>query len=443
MRETGRGAPARSATADREIVISRVISGPRELVFEAFTEVRHLSRWWGPEGFTTTTRAFEFRVGGEWDFVMHGPDGTDYQEWISWTEIAPPERIALLHGESRGAPNAFESVLTFAPNGAATRIEMRTVFPTKELRDEAVERYHAIEGGQQTLSNLAAYVTEIVRKGWMARKEPGGSGGTGPLGADGGTIPQVERPSRWRRWPEIIAAASVPDTLDHLAEVIEGLNRAPIIMGHSFGGTFTQLLVNRGLGAAAVVIGSAPPEGVRVNPPSQIKSLFPVLKNPANRHRAVGFTKEQFHYAFANTVSREESDAAYDLLHIPAPGNWVWAYGLIANWKPGHQETWVDYDMDDRAPLLFIIGGKDHLMPPSVIRSNAKKYRNSEATTETYEFPDRSHFTGVEPGWEQVADYALEWATSHARAPQGRSSADSGRGPSGKPSPRNRLRAIC
>ena len=140
MSATGRGAPAQSATADREIVISRVISAPRELVFEAFTEVRHLSRWWGPEGFTTTTRAFEFRVGGEWDFVMHGPDGTDYQEWISWTEIAPPERIALLHGESRGDPNAFESVLTFAPDGAATRIEMRTVFPTKELRDEAVEK---------------------------------------------------------------------------------------------------------------------------------------------------------------------------------------------------------------------------------------------------------------------------------------------------------------
>src|SRR5215210_7629500 len=150
MSATGRGAPAQSATAEREIVISRVISAPRELVFEAFTEVRHLSRWWGPEGFTTTTRAFEFRVGGARAFVMHGPDGTDYQEWITRTEIAPPERIALLHGESRGDPNAFESVLTFA-DGAATRIEMRTVFPTKELRDEAAEKHHAIEGGQQTL----------------------------------------------------------------------------------------------------------------------------------------------------------------------------------------------------------------------------------------------------------------------------------------------------
>src|SRR5512144_1655627 len=165
MAAAGRDAPAPSATADREIVISRVISAPQEMVFEAFTEVRHLSRWWGPEGFTTTTRAFEFRVGGEWAFVMHGPDGTDYPEWISFTEIVPPERIALLHGELRGDPNAFASVLTFAPDGAATRIEMRTVFPTKELRDEAVERYHAIEGGQQTLSNLAAYVTGIVRKG--------------------------------------------------------------------------------------------------------------------------------------------------------------------------------------------------------------------------------------------------------------------------------------
>ena len=153
---------AQSVSADREFVISRVIDAPRELVFEAFTEVRHLSRWWGPAGFTTTTRAFEFRVGGEWDFAMHGPDGTDFQEWISWTEITPPERIAMLHGTFRGDPNAFESILTFATEGAATRIEMRTVFPTKELRDEAVAKYHAIEGGQQTLSKLAAYVTEIV-----------------------------------------------------------------------------------------------------------------------------------------------------------------------------------------------------------------------------------------------------------------------------------------
>ncbi len=218
-----------------------------------------------------------------------------------------------------------------------------------------------------------------------------------------------------REKPEIIATVSVPDTLNHLTSVIESLDRPPIIMAHSFGGTLTQVLVNRGLGAAAVLIDSAPPEGVRVNPPAQIKSLFPVLSNPANRHRAVGYTKEQFHYVFANTRSREESDAAYDHLHIPAPGNWVWAYGLIANFKPGHQETWVDYDLDERAPLLFITGGEDHLMPPAVQYANAKKYRHSSAITETYDFPDRPHLTCAVPGWEKVADHALEWGMRHAQ----------------------------
>ena len=162
MSVTGQPRP-QSTTSDREIVISRVIHAPRERVFEAFTEVRHLSRWWGPEGFTTTTCTFEFRVGGEWEFVMHGPDGTDYAEWISWTEIDPPARIALLHGESRGDPDAFESVLTLEAEGAATRFEMRTVFPTQEQRDEAVRKYRAIEGGQQTVSKLAAYVADVLK----------------------------------------------------------------------------------------------------------------------------------------------------------------------------------------------------------------------------------------------------------------------------------------
>ncbi|WP_232660267.1 SRPBCC family protein [Pseudonocardia sp. TRM90224] len=154
-----------SAPADREIMVSRVIDASRELVFEAFTEVRHLSRWWGPEGFTTTTRSFEFREGGVWDFVLHGPDGTDYPEWITWTEIVPPERIVLMHGESRDDPDAFESVLTLEPDAATTRVEMRTVFATRQQRDQAVEKYRAIEAGKQTLNNLAAYVAETLQKG--------------------------------------------------------------------------------------------------------------------------------------------------------------------------------------------------------------------------------------------------------------------------------------
>ncbi|NMO03518.1 ATPase [Gordonia sp. TBRC 11910] len=150
-----------STTADRTIVVSRMIDAPRELVFEAFTEVRHLSQWWGPSGFTTTTASFQFRAGGVWNFTMHGPDGTDYPEWITFVEITPPERITLRHGEFCDDPNAFDSVLTFDAAGTATSIQMRTVFPTKRLHDEAVEKYHAIEGGRQTLDNLATYVASI------------------------------------------------------------------------------------------------------------------------------------------------------------------------------------------------------------------------------------------------------------------------------------------
>ena len=147
-----------------------------------------------------------------------------------------------------------------------------------------------------------------------------------------------------RENPQVIAELTVPETLDHLQAAIETVEGVPpIIMGHSFGGTLTQLLLARGLGSAGVVIDSAPTEGVRVNPISQAKSLFPALKNPANRHKAVGFTPEEFHYAFTNTLTEEESQAVWERYAIAAPGNWVWEFGLFANFKPGHQDTWVDY----------------------------------------------------------------------------------------------------
>jgi len=144
--------------SDREIVVSRLIEGPRRLVFEAYTDVKHLAHWWGPDGFTTTTRSFEFRAGGVWDFVMHGPDGTDYPNWVEWREIVPPERIVLLHGERAGDPRSFLSTVTLVERGGATEVTMRAVFKTKAQRDLVVERYRAIEGGEQTLARLAAYV---------------------------------------------------------------------------------------------------------------------------------------------------------------------------------------------------------------------------------------------------------------------------------------------
>lgn len=254
------------------------------------------------------------------------------------------------------------------------------------------------------------WMTPRSWEGWKARYEAKGYRVLTP--AYPGFEIEVEE---LRENPDVIAKLTVPETVDHLAGVIEALDEPPIIMGHSFGGTLTQLLLARGLGAAAVVVDSAPTEGVRVNPLSQVRSLFPALKNPANIHKAVGFTQDEFHYAFTNTLSREESDEAWERYAIPAPGNWVWAYGLIANFKPGHQETWVDYTAD-RAPLLFIAGEKDHIMPPSVNQSNAKHYHKSPAVTEYHEFPGRDHWTCAAPGWEAVADYALDWAISYADA---------------------------
>ncbi len=138
---------------------------------------------------------------------------------------------------------------------------------------------------------------------------------------------------------------------------------------------FTQILLDHGFGAAGVAINSAPTEGVAVVPLSQIKSTFPVLKNPANRHKAVGFTFEQWQYAFTNTFSEEKSRALYERYHIPASGRIFWGSAL-ANIHPGHDDNHVDYKNDDRAPLLFISGSDDHLMPPKVQRSNAKHYKS-------------------------------------------------------------------
>jgi pimeloyl-ACP methyl ester carboxylesterase len=217
-----------------------------------------------------------------------------------------------------------------------------------------------------------------------------------------------------REDPSPIEALTVPAVVEHLEGIIGELDSPPIIMGHSFGGTFTQLLLDHGYGTAGVAIDSVPTEGVRVVPVSQIRASFPVLRNPANRHKAVAFTKEQWHYAFANTLSEEDSDEAYDRYQIPAPGRFVWD-GVLANFTPGHQDTYVDFRNEDRAPLLFIAGGEDNIMPPSVNESNAKHYRHAKAVTDYKEFEGRSHYTVIGgEGWEEVADYALEWATEHA-----------------------------
>ncbi len=124
---------------------------------------------------------------------------------------------------------------------------------------------------------------------------------------------------------------------------------------------------------------------------------------------------EQFHYAFTNTLSEEESAEVYERYAVPGPGRVLWQ-GALANFNP-HTPDRVDFHNDDRAPVLLIAGGVDHVVPASVDRQMAKKRGKSAAVTEYKEFPGRSHFTIGQEGWEEVADYALDWATEHATDP--------------------------
>jgi pimeloyl-ACP methyl ester carboxylesterase len=213
--------------------------------------------------------------------------------------------------------------------------------------------------------------------------------------------------------PSPIERVTVPQIVEHLESVVSGLDSPPILIGHSAGGVFTQVLLDHGLGAAGVAINSAPTEGVKRVPLSQVRASFPVLKNPANRHRAVGLTFEQWNYAFTNGFAEEEARQLYERYHIPASGEIFWGSAL-ANIHPGKDDTWVDYRNDDRAPLLFISGSDDHLMPPSIQQSNAKHYK-SETVTEVKQF-DGPHLLPAWPGWEQVADYALDWALKNAKS---------------------------
>jgi pimeloyl-ACP methyl ester carboxylesterase len=215
--------------------------------------------------------------------------------------------------------------------------------------------------------------------------------------------------------PTPIENVTLPAIVEHMASVIGELDAPPIIVGHSAGGAITQLLLDRGCGAAGVALNSAPTEGVKVAPLSQLRSTFPVLKNPGNRHRAVGLTPDQWHYAFTNTFSAEESLRLYERYHVPASGAILWD-GVLANVQPGPQDAWVDYRNDARPPLLFVSGSEDHIMPPAVQRSNAKHYK-SATITEVTEYEGYAHLLPAQEGWERIADEVLDWALRHAVQP--------------------------
>lgn len=251
------------------------------------------------------------------------------------------------------------------------------------------------------------WMTPLCWEHWIARYESLGHEVLAP------TWPHMDAEiEELRRDPSPMAGMGVTEIVDHYEKIIRELDSPPIVMGHSFGGLFVQQLLDRGVGAAGAAIHPGPPKGVYRLPFSVLKSGFPVLGNPLNRTRAVPLTPKQFHYGFTNSLSEAESKVVYDRYHVPGPGRLIFQ-AAFANLNP-RAATRVNFRNDDRAPLLLVAGDKDHTVAASMVKENAKRQSKSKAITAYMEFPGRTHYTLGQEGWEEVADFALSWATANS-----------------------------
>ncbi|MEV0322833.1 alpha/beta hydrolase [Streptomyces sp. NPDC050658] len=208
-----------------------------------------------------------------------------------------------------------------------------------------------------------------------------------------------------RRHPEAFAGKTVGRIADHLAGLIDGLERKPAVVGHSVGGLLTQILAGRGLSAASVAIDPVPFRGVMAVPLSTLRSLRPVISNPANRKRALPLTFEQFRYAYANAVSEREAREIYAEFAVPAPC--APPFQVAASNVNPWTEAKVDCRNPRRGPLLIISGEKDHAVPWALANGAFKKQQQNAGVTEITELPGRDHALIIDSRWQEVADTAL------------------------------------
>lgn len=220
-----------------------------------------------------------------------------------------------------------------------------------------------------------------------------------------------------RRDPSALKGIGLKQIADNYERIIRALPVKPIIMGHSFGGVLTQMLADRGLGAAYVGVAPGQTAGVTALPLSTLWTGTPILSNPFGRNGAKPLSKRHFHFTFGNDLSRAASDALWEEYAVNSY-NRVFFEGVtsVLNEKGG--VTHVDYARADRAPLLLIAGEIDHVVPPGIVRAIEKKYRasGSPAIVDYIEYPGRTHRLVSQDGWEQIADHALAWAVQHAEA---------------------------
>ena len=206
--------------------------------------------------------------------------------------------------------------------------------------------------------------------------------------------------------PDVFAGKTVGQVADHYDAIIRQLDQKPAVIGHSFGGLLTQIVAGRGLAAASVVIDSAPFRGVLPLPITALRSAAPVLHNPANRHKAVPLTYEQFRFGFANAVSEEEAKQLYDEFAVPASGAPLFQ-AATANLNPW-TEAKAEHMNADRGPMLIVSGQNDNTAPHAIVAAiyNQQK-KNEHHPTEFVELANRGHALTIDSGWREVADTAL------------------------------------
>lgn len=219
-----------------------------------------------------------------------------------------------------------------------------------------------------------------------------------------------------RRDPSGLNGIGIEEVVAHYAKIIRSLPEPPIIMGHSYGGLITQLLIDRCLGAAGVAIDSVPPRGILVLPLSTYNSLLPAFLQPSTFKKTFLFTFKKWWKVFANTLSEADARVEFEREVIPASGRSIFQAAL-SNVTPNSLAT-INFKNSSRAPLLFIGGEKDVIMPAALSRKIFKKYKASSAVTEYKEFTGRSHYIIAEKGWEEVAQYALDWSLTKSSVKQ-------------------------